>query len=416
MNPKNNKKYLIRILSILVTVAISVNAFVSCTFRKSEESYEKLELIDSLFRTYSIFELDEEALMDAVLKGYIEGTGDKYAEYFTAEEYERFTADNNGELVGIGISVIQNTDYGCIEIINVIPDSPALEAGLMPGDLIMYIGVGDEKKSVETVGYTNALELLQGDEGSVAEITVWRVDEGKEIEFSIVREKVTAVSVTGRVCDTDETVGIVKITKFDLTTPKQFTKAVYELLSKGCDKFVFDVRNNPGGDLRSIRAVLSYFLEDGDVFIRVSDRSGKMESDIIEAIEYSNAEDCNVSKEDVGKYRELNIAVLVNGSTASAAELFTSALMDHKLSVTVGTVTYGKGTMQSTFSLASYGYGGALKLTTNYYYPPFSDSYDGVGITPDREVELDEALKGKNIYKITDAEDNQLQAAIKTFE
>lgn len=409
----NSKKYLTRILSCLVALVISITALASCTFKRSDDGYEQLELIDSIFRAYSLFDLDEEALMNAVLKGYIEGTGDKYAEYFTAEEYERFTSDSRGELVGIGISVIQNIEYGCAEIINVFPDSPALEAGLMPGDLITHIGVGDERQAIDEIGYITALDLMRGEAGSMAEITVWRpYGDREELEFSIVRKKITAVSVRGRVCETDETVGIVKMTKFDLTTPKQFTKAVDDLVSKGCDKFVFDVRYNPGGDLRSIRAVLSYFLEDGDVFIRVVDKSGEMESDIIEAIEYAKAEDCNVSKEDVGKYRELNIAVLVNGSTASAAELFTSALMDHKLSVTVGTVTYGKGTMQSTYSLARYGYGGALKLTTNYYYPPFSDSYDGIGIVPDREVELDEALEGKNIYKITDAEDNQLQAAI----
>ena len=407
-----NKKYLTRILSLLAAMVIALSALTSCMIPTEEEDYEKLELIDALFKAYSIFELDEEAIMDAVLKGYVEGTGDKYAEYFTAEEYERFTSESRGELVGIGIRVIMNIEYECIEIIDVLPDSPALKAGLMPGDLITYVGIGENRRSVASVGYTNALELLVGAEGTAAEMTVWRVDDNEELEFSIIREKVTAVSVTGRVCLADATVGIVRISEFNLKTPEQFTKAVDELLAKGCDKFVFDVRNNPGGDLRSIRAVLSYFLQDGDVFIRVSDKSGKMESDIIEAIEYVNAAECNVSKEDLGKYRNLNFAVLVNENTASAAELFTGVLKDYGLSVTVGMTTYGKGTMQSTISLARYGYGGALKLTTNYYYPPFSDSYDGIGIFPDCEVELDEALRDKNMYKITDAEDNQLQAAI----
>ena len=117
-------------------------------------------------------------------------------------------------------------------------------------------------------------------------------------------------------------------------------------------------------------------------------------------------------KSDIGKYRDLNFTVLANGSTASAAELFISALKDYGLSVTVGTTTYGKGTMQTMYSLAPYGYGGALKLTTRYYYPPISDSYDGIGIMPNRTVELDEALAGKNIYTIKDAEDNQLLAAV----
>ena len=411
VDPMNVKKSFIRIFSCLLATVLAITVLASCAPVAEEDGYEKLELIDSLFRSYSLFEFDEEALMDAVLKGYVEGTGDKYAEYFTAEEYERFTSDGRGEMVGIGINVIQNTEYGCIEILNVIPDSPALEAGLLPEDLIVYVGIGESRQSVEELGYSNAIDMLAGEEGSVAEITVSRG--GEELEFSLVRRKVTSLSVTGKVCDIDEKVGIVRISGFDLTTPGQFTTAVDELLSKGCDRFVFDVRYNPGGDLRSIRAVLSYFLNKGDVFIRTSDKSGKIESEIIEPIEYSAAySDCNVTKEDIGKYRELSIAVLVNGSTASAAELFTSALMDHGLSVTVGSTTFGKGTMQSTYSLARYGYGGAIKLTTDYYYPPFSDSYDGVGIIPDREVELDEALAGININKIADSEDNQLLAAI----
>ena len=402
-----------RLFAVILAVMLALS-FVSCTPAVEKDdggSFEKLELLDSLFKTYTLFDLDEEALMDAILKGYVEGTGDKYAEYFTEEEYAALTAEGRGELVGIGISVTKNTDRGIIEILNVMPDSPALKAGILPGDLITHIGAGENKISVIEVGYTNALELMRGEEGSVAEITVER--DGESLEFSVTREKVTTYSIYSHVCETDASVGIVKITEFDMTTPNQFSAAVDELLSKGCDKFVFDVRYNPGGDLRSIKKVLSYFLQSGDVFIRTSDKSGEMESRIIEPVEYSSKySDYNISKEDIGKYRDLDFAVLTNGSTASAAELFTSALMDHGLSVTVGTKTYGKGTMQTTYSLERYGYSGALKLTTQYYYPPFSDSYEGIGITPDVEVELDEALAGKNIYKITDEEDNQLRAAI----
>ena len=407
-----NKKVISRLLSLLLAAVMALS-FSSCTYPAGTkgDKFEKLDLIDRLFGTYTLFELDEDALMDAVLKGYIEGTGDKYAEYFTEEEYELYTSENRGELVGIGISVIENADRGLVEIINVFQDSPAIEAGIMPGDFIVYIGSGENKVSVLEVGYTHALELMRGEVGSLAEITVER--DGEEIEFSVLRKKITVSSVSYRVCEADESVGIVKMTGFDLTTPNQFSKAVDALLASGCDKFVFDVRYNPGGDLRSIKKVLSYFLVEDDVFIRTSDRSGKIESKIIEPVEYAaDYSDYNITKEDIGKYRELDFAVLTNGSTASAAELFTSALMDHGLSITVGTNTYGKGTMQTTYSLARYGYGGALKLTTQYYYPPFSESYDGKGIAPDVLVELDEALVGKNIYKITDEEDNQLLAAI----
>lgn len=375
--------------------------------------FTELSVLDQLFRAYSLFDLDEEELMEAILKGYIEGTGDKYAEYFTAEEYERFNSENRGELVGIGVSVIQNADLGYIEVINVVPNSPALEAGIQPGDYVIAVGIGEDAEYVSDVGYTNAIDMLLGEEGTYAEFIVLR--DGEKIEFSIKRAKITSVSVTSRVCSIEgyEKVGIVKITGFDLTTPGQFEAAVDDLLANGCEKIVFDVRYNPGGDLNSIKAVLAFFLNEGDTVIRVSNKKGDQTIHKIAPIQYAGSyATCNIDKEDIGKYRDLDIAVLTNGSTASAAELFTSALMDYKLSTTVGTVTYGKGTMQTTFSLAAYGYGGALKLTTKYYYPPISDSYEGKGITPDVVVELDEALKNVNIYKITDEEDNQLRRAI----
>ena len=194
-------KYLIRIFAVILAAVLALS-FVSCTCTDNGEDggyFEKLDLIDSLFNAYSLFELDEEALMDAILKGYVEGTGDKYAEYFTADEYAALNADGRGELVGIGISVTENADRNLIEILNVMPDSPALEAGLLSGDLITHIGAGENKRSVNEVGYTNALELMRGEEGSVAEITIER--DGETIEFSIIRKKVTAYSVYSHVCE-----------------------------------------------------------------------------------------------------------------------------------------------------------------------------------------------------------------------
>ena len=414
------KNLYIRIATIVLLLSIVLFSFVSCFGNENVEivennttDFSELSLIDQLFKQLSLFELDEEALLNAVLKGYIEGTGDKYAEYFTAEEYEKFTSENRGETVGVGISVIQNAELSCIEIINVVPDSPAMAAGVQPGDYIIYVGLGENKQSVAAIGYTNALDLMVGEKGSLAEFVVLR--DGEEIEFSIVRDKVTAVSVTSRVCSIEgyEKVGIIKITEFNLTTPVQFEEAVESLLASGCDKFVFDVRYNPGGDLSSIKAVLAYFLNDGDVVIRIADRKGNETVQKIEPVRYAgDYASCSIDKEDIGKYRELDFAVLANGSTASAAELFTSVLKDYKLSITVGTTTYGKGTMQTTYSLEQFGYGGALKLTTRYYFPPLSDSYEGIGIAPDFVEELDEALKNVNIYKISDKDDNQLRRAI----
>ena len=380
----------------------------------------KLDTIINLFKTYSYYEIDEEVLCRAMVTGMYAAIGDKYAEYYNAEEFALMTAENQGETQGIGVTVIENADYKCIEIISVLPNSPALAAGVEPGDLIIYIGSGENKESVSELGYYAALAKLQGVKGTTCEFTVAR-GEGyaEQVEFSIVRDTFTSESVTYHVCETDKKVGIVKLIQFDLTTPPQFCAAMDALIAQGVEYFIFDVRYNGGGDLASITAVLSYMLNEGDVLIKTRDRSGTEVVTKVEVVDKYGANDpyssCNVAKDDIAKYRDKvkgKSAVLANGSTASAAELFTCALMDYDISEIVGTTTYGKGSMQSIIALSNWGFDGAVKMTTKKYFPPISEGYDGIGIKPDLEVELDKALENKNIYKITDAEDNQIQAAI----
>ena len=185
---------------------------------------------------------------------------------------------------------------------------------------------------------------------------------------------------------------MVKITGFDRATPDQFFAAVQTLLDGGCTRLVVDVRNNPGGELQAICTVLDYLLPYGPV-IRTVDREGNEE-----VIYRSDA-----------KALDVPMAVLVNENTASAGELFCSALQDYEKAVIVGTQTYGKGSMQTIRQLSD---GSGLSVTYRYYCPPFSDNYDGVGVTPDVVVEPAGAMLEKNIYKITDEEDNQLQAAV----
>lgn len=355
---------------------------------------KKLTTLDSTFRELYIGEIDDEALLESVLKGYIAGTGDAYSAYFTADEFSTFMSDLNGETEGIGVSVIYNTELNCIEIISVMPDSPALEAGLAPGDLIIY--VGEEKKSVAELGYDAAINKLRGKTGTEAVFYVYHgVEDTEPEEYRIKRTKVTSISVMSHVCELDSSVGIVKITGFDGSTYEQFTNALDTLTASGCNKFIFDLRYNPGGELNSVVNTLDYLLPEGPV-IRVYD-----------------ADDNLVEERSSGPESfDYPMAVLVNGQTASAAELFTSALMDYDKATVVGETTYGKGSMQTTLSLPD---GSALKVTYRMYKPPYSEGYDGVGIKPDVEVALDEALKNKNIYKITDEEDNQLKAALSSL-
>ncbi len=357
------------------------------------QSYDKLAYVDSLFRSLYINEIDEQKLSDGIIAGYVYGTGDKYANYFTAEQFEEMMSDTNGEMQGIGVHVIYNTDYNAIEIVNVMPDSPALEAGIMPGDLIVY--VGEDKESVYDLGYYSAVNKLQGEAGTSAVFTVRRGQNyEEEVDFNIPRGYVSEQTVTYRQYALDPTVGIIKIMSFDKKTPEQFFAAVDELTALGSTRLVIDIRYNPGGELGAITSVLDYLLPEGPI-IRMVDRSGK-ESSI------SSDAECI----------DIPMAVLINESTASAGELFASALKDYNKATLVGTVTYGKGTMQQIIGLPD---GSGLSVSYQMYNPPFSDNYEGIGVIPDVEVELDESLKEKNIYKITDEEDNQIAAAVEVL-
>ena len=230
--------------------------------------------------------------------------------------------------------------------------------------------------------------------------------------FHIVRAEITSTSVySHRFAESD--IGIVKIVQFDLTTPTQFCEAMTKLQALGCKRFVFDVRYNLGGDLRSIEAILSYFLSEGDVLIRTKDKSGEESVSKVEEVTYSGEyAGCSVTKDDIGKYRGLDTIVLCNGSTASAAELFTATLRDYDLAKVVGGTTYGKGCMQSILPLDSYGIEGGLKLTVAMYYSMSKTVYHGTGIVPDYPVELSDEAKKINFFLLPEEKDDQLLFAI----
>jgi len=357
---------------------------------------EKLAALEQVFDIYSYFDFDEKSVLDGILKGFTEGTGDVYAEYYTEEEFALFREDSNGEMQGIGINIIYNADYEAIEVINVMPDSPALEAGVLPGDLIIAVGLGYEAKGVSELGYTPAVALLQGKAGTMCEFIVARgTNYDQRVEFSIEREYVDVQTVTSHIYAKNSKVGVIRIFEFDKKTPDQFLEALDSLTAQGAEMFVFDVRNNPGGDLDSICEILDFLLPEGPI-IRMKNKAGS-ETSIDSGPEEFTAP----------------MVVLCNGNTASAAELFTSAMMDYDKAVVIGEKTYGKGSMQTILPFSD---GTGIKLTTKMYFPPFSEGYDGIGIIPDIEIEIADELENVNLFKISDEEDNQLQRAVKYLE
>ena len=209
-------------------------------------------------------------------------------------------------------------------------------------------------------------------------------------EFAIIRQTVTDTTVESRVIGGD--IGVIRISQFVENTGDSIRTAIADLTAKGAKSLIFDVRYNPGGALTGIVDTLDQLLPEGPI-IRIVDKQGNVESIDSDAKQF-----------------EIPMCILTNESTASAAELFTSALKDYKLATVIGTTTYGKGTMQTVVSLPD---GSGLSISYRMYNPPYSDNYEGIGVTPDIELPLAEHLLEKNFYKITDEEDNQIQMAVK---
>ena len=439
------------VLSVIVTYTVASSslrtAYVSELYQKQEtintlkselakidgeesSEYGKLRLLERLFEASSYYEgkVSDEERLEAVLKAYAASTGDKYAEYYTAEEYAKILEDNAGNHIGIGVSVIhsevtvENYTYTCFEVVSVFKNSPAEKNGVRVGDCIVGIKIEGTYRGVsELGGYASALSAMQGDDGTLAELMIFRKDKGayQSLELSIVRGAYVAESVSYTTAEGDPSVGIVRIAEFDLTTPVQFKAAMKALGDAGVKKYVFDVRNNPGGDLLSIKAVLSYFLNEGDLILSAIDRNGVTKDSYYAEPQgfFGEYASCNVAKSEVGMYRDLDMVVLCNGNTASAAEVFTATLRDYGLAPVVGETTYGKGIMQTIINLASASggvYDGFVKMTTYAYVTKCGVTYHEIGVKPTvgGELPLSEEALEYSIYLLPQSIDNQLQAAI----
>ena len=388
-----------------------------------------IDLINEYIDKYSYADCDKNEMMAAALKAYVEATGDPYARYYTLEELIELNEEDTSMMCGIGVNIAYNViDYKgeetpVIPIFNVMKNSPALEGGLLVGDLIYSIKTEDGVKKIGELGYAGANDEFLGKEGTQVELTVLRkTADGtyEEKTFTLVRKRMESASVFAERLESDASVGIINILGFNYKTPVQFEAAVEELKKAGCDKFVMDLRGNLGGHEISIAAILSFFLDEGDIYIQTKDASGTLTQKAIAPVEHE-AEDlqgCNIVKEKIGIYKDLDVVVLCNYNTASAAELFVADFKDYGIAKTVGVTTRGKGCLQHTYGLNG-GFSGAVKLTTHMYYSGGDKElvgYDQVGIEPDVRVELGEEQSKININIVPHSEDAQLMAAVELFK
>lgn len=381
------------ILAAATTMAITAGYMrakydkVSENLQAQEKDFTKLAEINKLLRERYIGELDESALNDGIASGVINGLGDAYAKYYSVEDYARYKKEQQGKVVGIGISVIED-ENGCMRIIRVIKDSPAADKGLKVGDVIVSIA----GESTAEMGFVNACAALSGAEGTTAEFTIQRPTMTKKVNYTLERTVISVPSVDYEIIAGD--VGYVRIYTFDATTLDGFNEAIDTLCERGVGAFVFDVRHNATGDIDVAAQVLDTLLPSGTIMSKI----------------YADSEEPEVVTSDDASL-DMPMAVVMDENTASAAELFACALSDYNLATTVGTTTFGKGTIQQLFPLSDRS---AVSISVAYYYPPFSSNYEGVGVEPNVQATLTAEQKAK-FYDMAKNEDPQIVAAVKTL-
>jgi len=356
---------------------------------------DKAAEILSLYADYYVGELDSDKIVQGVAEGIVAYADDKYGAYHDAEEYAELMTDYAGEFAGIGVSVVLNYDYYAIEILTVMPDSPALEADLRPNDFIIAV----EGETILDLGYNEAVNRIRGEVGTDVTVTIARGDNYEErFDVTLTRRKVEEQSVIYETLEVDgvhKPVAYIRLLSFDHKTPEQFVDALNQGRADRVHGYVIDVRNNGGGELQSIISILDVLLPEGPI-VRIQYKDGTE----------------RVYESDAQEFKE-PIVVLCNGNTASAAELFVAGLRDYNKAVIVGEKTYGKGTVQTIIPLAD---GAALRLSTSMYLPPFTENYEGVGITPHIEVSLADEYKNLNLFKVAFEQDAQLQAAVNLYK
>lgn len=337
----------------------------------------KLNAIDSVLESFYFCDVDDETAKDNIYKAYLSSYGDKYTMYYTADEYKALKESTNGKFYGIG-AVCQLSGEGGVLLVDVYDNGAGYQAGLRSGDRVVNV----DGRDITDMELSSAVALIKGDKGTSVTLEVIRGTE--RLTFSAVRDAVEAKTVSYTLLDNN--IGYLSISQFEEVTTKQFKAAVEDLQSQGMKGLVIDIRNNPGGLLDTVVGMLKYMLPDG-LIVYTEDKQGNRK-------EYKGQDNDEFN---------LPLAVIVNGNSASASEIFAGAIQDYGKGTIIGTQTYGKGIVQTVKPLTD---GSAIKFTIAKYFTPKGQDIHGKGVTPDMVVEYD-----------TDADvDTQLDAAIKNVE
>ena len=352
----------------------------------TDEVIEKIDTLMQVIDYYYLYDYDKDEMVDTIYKAVMSSLGDPYTVYYTADEFNAFMESSSGSYCGIGVVVQQNMQTGLVTAVRPYEDCPGYEAGIRPGDLIIAV----DGTEITGMDLNTAVALIKGEEGTSVTITLQRDEEVFDVE--VTRRQIDVKTVNYRMMD--DNIGYIQIEEFDEVTSDQFSQALDSLIEQGMEALVIDIRNNPGGILDTVVAMLDELLPEGTI-VSVKDRNGT-------AQEYTSDADTKLT---------VPLTVLINGNSASASEIFAGAIKDYGVGTLVGTTTYGKGIVQTAFSLSD---GTGVKITIEDYYLPSGKSIHKVGVDPDVEIDLPDELK--TYVTIPEDEDVQLQKAIEILK
>ena len=375
-------KFNLKNLFILFLIAFN---FLTLSSKSEEDIYKKIDLFSEVLNKINkqyVDDVNQSEMMDAAINGVLQSL-DPYSAYMSPEMFKNMATETSGEFGGLGIEV--GMEAGVVKVISPIDNSPAYRVGVKAGDYIVKIN----EIQVQGKSLSEAVELMRGPVGSDIEITVRRRGERKALTFTITREIIEVASVKTEI--KDKNVGYIRLTSFNENSSDQIKKKLGEFKkNKNIEKYILDLRNNPGGLLSQAIKISDFFLENGEI---VSTKSRK------------NSENRKWFAKKGDIINGDTILVLINYGSASASEIVAGALKDHKRAILIGESTYGKGSVQSIIPLDNKG---AIRLTVSKYYLPSGDSISDVGVVPDFEV-----AEESDSFRINTETDNQLDFALK---
>ena len=376
------KKKVLIVLSYVLVAALACGA--TLFFVSASTDYNKLEDLENLILTSFAGDADKTKIEDAAADAMVNAMGDRWSYYVPAAELPSFLENSENAYVGIGVTVQPTDDNSGLMVIAVQPGGPAEEAGVQVGDVIIQV----DGESAQDRTVTEISAMIKGEEGTVVSITVLRSGEG--ITMSMTRKRMETTVASSKLLN--EHVGLVTIQNFDERCADETIAAIKELLNQGADMLLFDVRNNPGGYVDELTKVLDYLLPEGNL-IRTVGTDGSDETVTSDA-------DCV----------KVPMAVLVNENTYSAAELFAVDLSEYGVARIFGQKTSGKGFFQQVFQFSD---GSAAGISVGRYYTSQGNNLEGIGLTPDEEIKLDDESEALLYNGMLEPEnDAQLQAAL----